>query len=171
MPRMLFALLLVTVAQGCSANRQEPEMNSAQMSTQNTMTVTTYLLLDGNCKDAMQFYGRVFRGALTLSEIGESPMKNHFPEIMHQRILNARLVAPGIDLSASDWLRPDQAPSMGNRVCLYISGGTYEETKRIFDELSDGAEVTDPMDVKPYGVYGALNDRFGVRWMFHAAPR
>ena len=112
-------------------------MNLAQVSIQNTMTVTTYLLLDGNCKDAMRFYENVFRGQLALTEIGESPMKNHFPESMHRRILNARLIAPGIDLSASDWLRPNQTPLMGNRVCLYISGGTYEETKRIFEELSD----------------------------------
>jgi PhnB protein len=57
----------------------------------------------------------------------------------------------------------------GNAVCLYVSGGTPSETKRLFQALSQGGVVTDPIADQPFGLYGALNDKFGVRWMFHAA--
>ena len=36
----------------------------------------------------------------------------------------------------------------------------------IFEKLSVGAKVTDPLRAEPFGTYGALNDKFGVRWMF-----
>ena len=38
--------------------------------------------------------------------------------------------------------------------------------KAIFEKLSAGAEITDPLKEQFYGAYGALNDSFGVRWMF-----
>ncbi len=133
-----------------------------------TMQVTTYLLLDGNCKEAMEFYHSVFGGELTLTTMGESPMKAMFPPAFHARVINARLKGTLVDISASDWLRPAEKPVMGNMVCFYVSGGTPEQTKAVFQKLSQGANVTDPLTAQPFGLYGALNDRFGVRWMFHA---
>jgi PhnB protein len=64
-------------------------------------------------------------------------------------------------------MRSDQSPVRGNMVCLYLSGGTRDDLRRIFGALSDGAHVTDPLREMPF-LYGALNDKFGVRWMFHA---
>ena len=129
-------------------------------------TLTTYLLLDDTCKQAMEFYKSVFGGELSLTTVGDSPMKNYFSETMHSKIVNARLVAANIDISASDWLRPNQTPIQGNMVCLYLSGGTAAALKALFDKLSEEADVTDPLTVQPFGTYGALNDKFGIRWMF-----
>jgi PhnB protein len=132
----------------------------------NMTKLTTYLLLDGNCQPAMEFYKSVFGGELTLTKVGESAMKNMMPPTMHDRVINARLIGEGIDISASDWLRPNQKPIQGNTVCLYLSGGTPSELKTIFDKLSAGADVTDPLKEEFHGTYGALNDKFGIRWMF-----
>ena len=129
-------------------------------------TLTTYLLLDGNCKSAMEFYKSVFGGTLTLATVGETPMKNIMPPTMHDKIINAKLAHEGINISASDWLRPNQKPIQGNMVCLYLSGGTSKELKTWFDKLSDGADITDPLKQEFHGTYGALNDKFGIRWMF-----
>ena len=51
-------------------------------------------------------------------------------------------------------------------VCLYLSDGTHQELEAFFNKLSEGADVTDPWQEQPFAVYGALNDKFGVRWMF-----
>ena len=134
----------------------------------NTTTLSTYLLLDGTCKQAMEFYKSCFGGELTMTMVGNSPMKSYFPESMHHKILNAKLVSGNINISASDWLRPNQTPIKGNTVCLYLTGGSYNEIKELFDKLSDGADITDPLKNEPFGAYGALNDKFGNRWMFHA---
>ena len=132
------------------------------------MRLTTYLLLPGTCKEAMTFYHSVFGGELTTTAVGESPMKAMFPPAMHAKLVNARLKSPLLDISASDWLRPNQAAVQGNTVCLYLSGGSREETKAVFGKLSEGAQVTDPLSEQPFGLYGALNDRFGNRWMFQS---
>ncbi|MGA9587866.1 MAG: hypothetical protein WBQ95_21225, partial [Terracidiphilus sp.] len=73
-----------------------------------------------------------------------------------------------VQLSASDWLMPNRTPVRGNTVCLYLSGGTFEELKTLFAKLSEAADVTDPLKEMFFGAYGALNDRFGVRWMFQS---
>ena len=132
-----------------------------------SIAFSTYLLLDGTCKDAMEFYKSCFGGELVMTLVGESPMKSYFPETMHKRVVNAKLVSGSVNISASDWLRPDQKAVQGNTVCMYLSGGTRSQMKEIFEKLSAGGNVTDPLQEQPFGMYGALNDKFGNRWMFH----
>jgi PhnB protein len=127
----------------------------------------SYLLFDGTCKEALEFYKSVFGGALTLTTVGESPMAQMFPPQLHARVVHARLSVAIGDISASDWLAQNETPIHGNMVCLYLDGGTREELKRVFEKLSAGGKATDPLQEQPFGYYGALNDKFGVRWMFH----
>lgn len=132
------------------------------------MKLTPYLLFDGTCAPAMLFYHACLGGELSLTRVSESPIRDHMPPALQEKVLNGRLQAPGLDISASDWMRAGRQPVQGNTVCLYFSGGTREELRAAFDRLADGGDVTDPLSEMPIGLYGALNDRFGVRWMFHA---
>jgi PhnB protein len=143
-----------------------PQKASGNSTKMQVTTLSTYIFFNGNCKEAMEFYHSVFGGQLIQTSVGQSPMKNSFPESTHERIVNARLIAKNVDISASDWLRPAQTPVRGNMVCLYLSGGRPSELEAIFEKLSVGANVTDPLRAEPFGTYGALNDKFGVRWMF-----
>jgi PhnB protein len=129
-------------------------------------TLTPYLLFDGKCQQAMEFYNSCFGGELTATKVKDSPAKDFMPAFQQEKIVNARLRNGKLEISASDWLRPAQTPIRGNTVCLYLSGGTLEELKTLFEKLSEGAEVTDPLKEQFFGTYGALNDKFGVRWMF-----
>jgi PhnB protein len=131
-------------------------------------TLTPYLLFDGTCQKAMEFYKSCFGGELTITKVKDSPAKDHMPAIQQEKTLNARLKCGNMEISASDWLMPGRTPVRGNTVCLFLSGGTLEELKALLGRLSEGAEVTDPLQEKFFGAYGALNDQFGVRWMFHA---
>jgi len=99
--------------------------------------------------------------------VKDTPAKEQIPACEHDKILNARLAGSHADISASDWLRPDQTPVRGNTVCLFLSGGPSQELKSLFEKLSAGGEVTDPLSQQFFGLYGSLNDQFGVRWMFH----
>jgi PhnB protein len=49
-----------------------------------------------------------------------------------------------------------------------LSEGTYKELKEVIDKLSEGADpaLLDPLREMPFGSYGALTDKYGVRWMF-----
>ena len=132
-------------------------------------TLTPYILFDGNCHEAMEFYKTCFGGELTAVKVKDSAAKDHMPAIQQEKIINARLKGGNLEISASDWLRLDETRVRGNTVCLYLSGGNFQELKGYFEKLSVGAEVTDPLREMFFGVYGALNDKFGVRWMFTSA--
>jgi PhnB protein len=60
-------------------------------------------------------------------------------------VLNAHLSAGQMEISASDWLALNVTPVRGSTVCLFLSGGTFQDLKTVFDKLSQGAEVTDPL--------------------------
>lgn len=130
-------------------------------------TLSPYLLFDGNCRQAMEFYRSCLGGELILTAVKDTPAKQQMPASQHEKVLNARLKGSNVDISASDWLRPDRARVRGNAVCLCLSGGTLQELKSLFEKLSEAGEVTDPLSQQFFGTYGALNDQFGVRWMFH----
>ena len=172
-PYVLFALAALTMVTYAFTFKPKflkiEKLNPAKMN--EPITFSTYLLFDGTCKEAMEFYKSCFGGELSMTTVGESPMKAIFPESMHKRVVNAKLVSGNINISASDWLRPSQTPVQGNTVCLYLSGGRYSEIKSLFDKLSYDATITDPLKEEPFGVYGALNDKFGFRWMFHTTKK
>ena len=132
-------------------------------------TLTPYLLFDGNCHAAMEFYQSCFGGELMAMKVKDSPAKDRMPAFQLEKTVNARLRSGKLEISASDWLMPDRTRIPGNTVCLYLSGGKLPELKALFEKLSAGAEVTDPLKEQFFGIYGALNDKFGVRWMFQAA--
>jgi PhnB protein len=92
-------------------------------------TLTPYLLLDGECQRAMEFYKSCFGGELTLLKVKDSPMKDHMPPVQQEKVLNARLRSGNLEIAASDWLRPDRTPIRGNTVCLYLSGATLQDLK------------------------------------------
>ena len=95
-----------------------------KMKGEEMMILTPYLLFDGNCHQAMEFYKSCFGGELALTKVKDSPAKNHLPAVQQDKVLNARLRSGDLEISASDWLRSDQTAIRGNTVCLFLSGGT-----------------------------------------------
>jgi PhnB protein len=166
--RRVVASALSTAALAALPARSMADTKMQKMGEIEMTTLTPYLLFDGSCHKAMEFYQSCFGGELTAIKVKDSPAKDHMPAVQQEKTLNARLRSGNVDISASDWLMLDRMPIRGNTVCLYLSGGTFEELKTLFEKLSEGADVTDPLQEKFFGTYGALNDKFGVRWMFHA---
>jgi PhnB protein len=44
---------------------------------------TPFLLFDGICAEAMTFYHQCLGGELTLTKLGDTPMKEQFPPDVH----------------------------------------------------------------------------------------
>jgi len=130
--------------------------------------LTPFLLFSGNCADAMSFYRSCLDGELTVTKVGDTPMKGQMPPEHHDKVANAHLRSGAIELTAADWLHPTRTPRPGNTVCLYIDGGPYTELRALFDKLSAGADPTllDDLRDMPFGSYGHLADRYGVHWFF-----
>ena len=132
------------------------------------LALTPFLLFDGTCAEAMTFYQTCLKGELTLTRVGDTPMKHSMPPTLHDKVVHAHLNSGAIAFSATDWLHPTRVPRPGNTVAMYLSGG-YEELKEVFDGLSQGADpaLLDDLREMPFGIYGHLADRYGIHWFFN----
>jgi PhnB protein len=138
------------------------------------LQVTPFLLFDGNCAEAMIFYKRCLGGELTLTKLGDTPMKAQFPTEKHNRIINAHLKSGLIEFSATDWMAsPALEPKQGNTFAIFITGRTYDELKAVFDKLAEGAnkEWFQELHDMPFGIYGQFFDKYGVQWIFKGEKR
>jgi PhnB protein len=63
------------------------------------------------------------------------------------------------------------AMNFGNNVHINLEPDTREETKRLFDALSEGGKVTMELQEMFWGAYyGILTDKFRVQWMLTVPP-
>ena len=130
---------------------------------------TPFLLFDGNCAEAMSFYHACLGGTLTLTRLGDTPMKDQFPVETHARIINAQLKSGAIAISATDWMAsPVFEPKLGNMSALFVVGTDVAELRAVFDKLAVGAqrEWFQELHEMPFGTYGQFFDRYGVQWIF-----
>jgi PhnB protein len=125
-----------------------------------------YLNFDGNCREAMAFYGKCFE-----TEPGFTPFSAGPPEMLEaaksvpDRILHSELHSGPMVLMASDTL-PGMPFQQGNDFSISISCGSLAEMERLFAALGENGKVIMPMhDAFWGGRFGMLTDQFGVRWM------
>lgn len=119
---------------------------------------------DGRAAEALEFYRTVFGGSVQVMKFADMPdMPGNSPEladlVMHGQVNGEH----GVTLMASD-----QPASMGPATngTVSLSGDDEAVLRGWWDALSDGADVTMPLNQAPWGdSFGQLTDRFGVRWM------
>jgi PhnB protein len=129
---------------------------------------TPFLLFDGNCAEVMTFYHQCLGGELTLTKLGDTPMKHALPPEKHDRIINAHLVSGGIEISATDWMAsPEFDPVQGNTFAVFLTG-VYDDLRAVFDKLKDGDnnERLQELHEMPFGIYGQFYDKYGIQWIF-----
>lgn len=131
-------------------------------------TINAYLIFDGNCKEAMNFYKEALGGELVLQTVGGTPAAEHMPKEKHNSIMHSSLTKDGtVLLMASDMIMEDKIVR-GNTVNLCVSAAAEEEAKIMFEKLSEGGVVSHPLKEEFWGaLYGDFNDKFGMRWMFN----
>lgn len=133
------------------------------------LKTTPFLLFDGTCAEAMTFYHECFGGELTITRLGDTPMKDMLPPEKHDRIINAHLKSGNIEIWATDWMAsPELEPKQGNTFAVFVLGEGYDELKTVFDKLSSSAEKDrfQALHQLPIGTYGQFTDKYGVSWIF-----
>lgn len=132
------------------------------------MDLSPFVLFEGTCAEAMSFYQSCLGGVLEVTLLRDTPMRDQAPAGPHDKVAYARLASGSIEISATDWQHQTRVPRPGNTVGLYLTGGTYEELKQVFDKLAEGADpdLLDELRDVPFGCYGHLADRYGVHWFF-----
>lgn len=134
-----------------------------------TSRLNPYLTFDGNAREAMEFYAKSLDGTLftnTFGDYGETDPG------LADKIMHARLETPkGFTVMASD-AAPGTAVNAGNTMSVSISGDDEAELRGYWDNLSDGATITMPLEKQVWGdIFGMCTDRFGVAWMVNIIAR
>ncbi len=131
--------------------------------------MTPYLMFNGNCEEALQFYKKCLNGFIGyVGRYGDSPIavsKENKNLIFHMEFRFW-----GGALMASDYV-PEvgfTTPAEGSNVHLNLSFDSEEKMNAIFEKLSEGAEVLMALQTT-FGQdrFGLLKDKFGIHWMFH----
>ena len=132
-------------------------------------SINTYLMFDGQSKNAMEFYHNCFGGNLDLMTYRDMPKEENIPlpDEYLDKIMHATLIIEDIVIMASDQM-PGYQSKYGDNVHLSINCDSAEEQKEIFEKLSMGGEVRMPLQNTFWGAtFGQIKDRFGINWMLN----
>ena len=136
--------------------------------------VSTYLNFTRNTEEAFNFYRSVFGGEFTgeISRFKDIPSSENMPPLPEEdKNLVMHVALPILD---GHLLMGTDAPesmgfkvNYGNNVYISLHPDTREETKRLFNALSDGGKIEQELQDMFWGdFYGSCADKFGVQWMF-----
>ena len=145
-----------------------------------SITTTTHLNFRGTAGQALEFYQKVFGGTLTAATYADFGMPREVPgadKIVFGQVEAAdgfRLMAydiPGQDSTdnstTAGTTRRENGTTITDRTFFQsLRGQTLEEVQTLWDALSDGAQIIEPLAASAWSPgFGMLTDRFGVTWV------
>lgn len=131
------------------------------------MNVNPYLVFDGTCREAFEFYAKVLGGEI-VAMMTHADMPSDQPSRPEHRdmILHARMTIGDKLLMGSDAPADRFKKMQGFMVTLGIENPA--EAERIYKALSEGGTVEMPLTETFWAQkFGMLTDRFGTPWMIN----
>ena len=129
-------------------------------------TLNPYLIFNGNCREAMNFYKDCFGGDLYLQTVSEAPIAAQMPANLQNSIMHSQLTSDAIVIMASDMNREKLNDGNGTQLCVICSSEV--EINRFFNKLKEAGTITEPLAKMFWGgYYGSLIDQYGKYWSFN----
>jgi PhnB protein len=136
------------------------------------MQAQPYLIFDGRCEEAIEFYKSAVGAEVTmLMRFKDSP-EPHPPGMLppgaETKVMHASLRIGDSTVMASDGQCLGQANFQGFSLALSVSNDA--EAERLFAALGNGGKVCMPLAKTFFSSrFGMVADRFGVSWMIIVA--
>lgn len=133
------------------------------------MALQVYFVLNGNAKEAIDFYSGVFGSEAKIMTFGEAPPQPGYqlPEEAKDRIMHAHLEIEGNIVMFSDTF-PGQPYTVGNNITLAIVTEDLDKLQRYYDQLKEGGKVGMELQETFWSkAYGQVTDKFGVEWQLN----
>ncbi len=131
------------------------------------MSLSIYLHFNGNCREVFEYYRSVFGGDFeSITTFGEGPpgmgiTDDEIDQVMHVALPIGDSILMGSDMPEAF----GPPPTQGSNFAITYSLSSRDEADDIFAKLSDGGQVTMPMDNMFWGSYfGSCIDQFGISW-------
>ncbi|OAJ74637.1 hypothetical protein AYJ08_00535 [Brevibacillus sp. SKDU10] len=135
-----------------------------------TLKLIPYLVMDGNAKEAIQFYEKALHAKVLFNQtFGEMPENPEFPIPANAkgRVAHAMVKVGETDLMFSDTF-PGQPHQKGNQVTICIATSKKEESTQIYEALQEGGQVNMPLQETHFSpAYGIITDKFGVTFQIY----
>ncbi|AJY76963.1 VOC family protein [Paenibacillus beijingensis] len=135
-----------------------------------TLRLIPYLVLNGNAKEAIDFYEKALDATLLFSQtFGEMPENPDFPLPAEAKdlVAHATLKVGESELMFSDAF-PGQPHQSGNQVTICISTDDKEKSKQIFEVLQQDGQVGLPLQETHFSPsYGIVTDKYGVTFQIY----
>ena len=133
------------------------------------MQVQPYLLFEGRCEEAIEFYKRAVGAEVEMvMRYKDNPEPPRDPAMVPpnsaDKVMHAAFHIGSTSILASDGRCSGTAPFEGFGLALYAEDDAGAE--RLFDALGNGGQVRQPMVTTFFSSrFGMVADRFGVLWM------
>ncbi|MGF7009379.1 VOC family protein [Aminobacter sp. BE322] len=129
------------------------------------MKLVTYLFFNGNCREAFEFYARLFDGEIAgMVTYRDEPGQGSVPAEWLDKVMNVQLSIGDQALMASD--APPQYASDMSGFSVSVDLGDLGRAGRVFAALADGGTVNMPFQPTFWAKgFGMVKDRFGTPWM------
>ncbi|GAA3404023.1 VOC family protein [Paenibacillus hodogayensis] len=133
------------------------------------MAVGAYLNFNGNCREAVEFYGKAFDTEPQIMSFGDAPPNPEYPlpDEAKSLVMHARIHVHGSDIMFSD-VFPGMPFVVGSNISLSVVTEDLDAIKSAFERLKEGGTII--MDLQETfwsKSYGSLTDKFGVQWQFN----
>ncbi|SDN29340.1 PhnB protein [Paenibacillus sp. yr247] len=130
-----------------------------------TVRLTPYLVMDGNAKEAIQFYVKALDAKVLFTQtFGEMPENPDFPlpSDAKDRLGHAMLQVGETHLMFSDTF-PGQPLQKGDNVTICITTKDKEKSNQFYEALKQGGSVGMPLQETHFSpAYALVTDKFGV---------
>ena len=128
------------------------------------MKLFPYLIFNGDCENAMNFYQSVLGGNVNLEKrYSDAPMD--IPESHKNKIMHSELHFGGNTLAACDAF-PGMEVKITAGIELCVNYTNPREAETAFHKLAEGGDVNMRFEKQFWGSYlGQLTDKFGKIWM------
>jgi PhnB protein len=131
------------------------------------MTLNAYISFNGNCREAVDFYAKVFetekQKILTFVDVPHDP-EFPLPENAKSLVMHTYLKIAGTEIMFSDTF-PGMSFTAGNNINLTLISKNLDEIKTLFNKLKeDGIVGMELQETSWSKCYGSLTDKFGIPW-------
>ena len=141
--------------------------------------VNPYLMFDGRCDEAIEFYRRAVGAEVTmLMRFKDAPPAPPSADAgnceptpgTENKVMHASLRIGSTEVLASDG-NCGNAPKFEG-ISLSLTVATAADANRLFTALSEGGQVQMPLTKTFFSdAFGMVADKFGVSWMVYVLPQ
>ncbi len=137
------------------------------MTTNKNYSVQPYLIFNGRCEEAIEFYRKALGAEVTmLLRFKDAPVPSMCTPGSENKVMHASLQIGETVILASDGRCTGEMSFAGFSLSLTLKNVT--DADRFFAALADGGQVQMPLAKTFFSPsFGMVADRFGVSWMIY----